>query len=74
MSSYIGKHDHFNDLGSPFSLNELLIEIIGDSNIPILSNFDIGHIFPSHVFPIGIEVILNADEGTLTFLEDGVLE
>ncbi|MGG4265130.1 S66 family peptidase [Peribacillus simplex] len=70
----IGKHDHFNDLGSPFSLDELLIEIIGDTNIPILSNFDIGHTFPAHVFPIGIEVILNATQGTITFLEDGVIE
>ncbi|MFD2046145.1 S66 peptidase family protein [Ornithinibacillus salinisoli] len=70
----IGKHDHFNDLGSPFSLDELLIEIIGDTNIPILSNFDIGHTFPSHVFPIGIEVVLDTTQGTITFLEDGVFE
>ncbi|MFD1738467.1 S66 peptidase family protein [Bacillus salitolerans] len=70
----IGKHEHFNDLGSPFSLNELIIEIIGDTNIPILSNVDIGHTFPSHVFPIGIEVNLDATKGTIMFLEDGVYE
>ncbi|WP_335871860.1 S66 family peptidase [Bacillus sp. 2205SS5-2] len=70
----IGKHEHFNDLASPFSHDELLIEIIGDTNIPILSNVDIGHTFPSHVFPIGIEVILDTTQGTITFLEDGVFE
>nr|WP_280139685.1 hypothetical protein [Oceanobacillus limi] len=48
---------------------------MGDTNIPILSNFDIGHTFPSHVFPIGIEVKLDTTQGgTITFLEDGVLE
>ncbi len=69
----IGKHEHFNDLGSPFSLDELLIEIIGDTNIPILSNVDIGHTFPSHVFPIGIEVNLDTIQRIITFLEDGVI-
>lgn len=70
----IGKHEHFNDLNSPFSMDELLIEIIGDRNIPILTNVDIGHTFPSHVFPIGIEVKLNSTNGIITFLENGVSE
>ncbi|MEI5905981.1 S66 peptidase family protein [Bacillus spongiae] len=70
----IGKHEHFNDLKSPFSLDELLLEVIGDTNIPILSNVDIGHTFPSHVFPIGIKVKLNATKGIITFLEDGVVK
>lgn len=29
--------------------------------------------FPSHVFPIGIEVELDATAGTITFLENGVM-
>nr|WP_205603807.1 S66 peptidase family protein [Bacillus mesophilus] len=70
----VGKHEHFNDLDSPFSIDELLLEIIGDTDIPIITNVDIGHTFPSHVFPIGIEIELNATTGTITFLEDGVEE
>ncbi|MFZ3590677.1 hypothetical protein ACOI1C_15845 [Bacillus sp. DJP31] len=70
----VGKHEHFNNLDSPFTIEELLIEIIGDTNIPILTNVDIGHTFPSHVFPIGIEIELDASSGTITFLEDAVIE
>jgi muramoyltetrapeptide carboxypeptidase LdcA involved in peptidoglycan recycling len=69
----VGKHEQFDDLQAPFTLDELLVEVIGDRNIPILTNVDIGHTFPSHVFPIGINVELNALERKITFLENGVL-
>lgn len=69
----VGKHEHFNDLNSPFTMEDLLVEVIGDTNIPILTNVDIGHTFPSHVFPIGIEVELDARKGTITFLEDALI-
>ncbi|MBN3555672.1 LD-carboxypeptidase [Fictibacillus nanhaiensis] len=70
----IGKHEHFNHLNAPFSIEDLLFEIMGDTNIPVLTNVDIGHTFPSHVFPIGIKVKLDANQGTIEFLEDGVSE
>lgn len=69
----VGKHEHFNDLNSPFSIEDLLLEVIGDTDFPILTNVDIGHTFPSHVFPIGIEVELDARRGTITFLEDALI-
>ncbi|SES94335.1 Muramoyltetrapeptide carboxypeptidase LdcA (peptidoglycan recycling) [Salinibacillus kushneri] len=69
----VGKHEQFDDLNAPFTLNELLLEVIGDTNIPILTNVDIGHTFPSHVFPIGINIELDAEQGKITFMEDGVL-
>lgn len=68
----IGKHEHFNASGAPFSFETLLLEIIGEATFPILTNVDIGHTFPSHVFPLGIDVELDATAGTITFLEDGV--
>lgn len=68
----IGKHEHFDALESPFSFETLLLEVLGDVNFPILTNVDIGHTFPSHVFPIGINVELDATAGTITFLETGV--
>ena len=68
----IGKHEHFDKAGAPFSFEELLLEVLGDVDFPILTNVDIGHTFPSHVFPIGIDVELDATAGTITFLEDGV--
>jgi len=69
----VGKHEQFNDLGAPFSLDDLLLEVIGDRReFPILTNVDIGHTFPSHVFPVGINVELDAKHGEIKFLEDGV--
>ncbi|WP_409292713.1 hypothetical protein [Peribacillus sp. SCS-37] len=69
----VGKHEHFNDLNAPFTLDELLLEVIGNRDLPILTNVDIGHTFPFHVFPIGIHASMDADQGEITFLEDGVL-
>jgi len=69
----LGKHEQFNDLGAPFTMEELLLEVIGDRNIPVLANVDIGHTHPMHVFPLGIEVELDADQGKIVFLEDGTL-
>ncbi|WP_250645669.1 hypothetical protein [Salicibibacter kimchii] len=68
----LGKHEHFNDLGSPFGQEELLLEVIGDQSFPIMSNVDVGHTFPSHVFPIGIEAELDAGNGEIVFAEKGV--
>ncbi|WP_409252753.1 S66 family peptidase [Bacillus sp. SCS-153A] len=68
----VGKHEHFNDCDAPFTFEDLLLEIMGDCQIPILTNVDIGHTFPSHVFPIGIEAELDADNGKITFWEKGV--
>lgn len=69
----IGKHEHFDSAEAPFSFEYLLLEVIGDVAFPILTNVDIGHTFPSHVFPIGIDVELDATAGTITFLENGVI-
>ncbi|WP_214690354.1 MULTISPECIES: S66 peptidase family protein [unclassified Exiguobacterium] len=70
----IGKHEHFQNQSAPFSFNDLLLEIIGEKDFPILTNVDIGHTFPSHVFPIGIQVELDTTNGVIRFLEDGVSE
>ncbi|RIW33998.1 LD-carboxypeptidase [Bacillus salacetis] len=68
----VGKHEHFDDCNAPFTFEELLLEILGGSELPILANVDIGHTFPSHVFPIGIEAEMDAGNGRITFLESGV--
>ncbi|MGM0845134.1 MAG: S66 family peptidase [Bacillota bacterium] len=68
----VGKHEYFDDSNAPFTFEDLLVEVLGDRDIPILINVDIGHTFPSHVFPIGIEAEIDADSGRITFLESGV--
>ncbi|WP_349409899.1 S66 peptidase family protein [Pseudalkalibacillus sp. SCS-8] len=68
----VGKHEQFDDQNAPFNHDELLIEVIGDCQFPILTNVDVGHTFPAHVFPIGVEVELDATNKQITFLENGV--
>ncbi|MGD6968250.1 S66 family peptidase [Rossellomorea vietnamensis] len=68
----VGKHEHFDDSKAPFTFEDLLLEVLDGREIPILTNVDIGHTFPSHVFPIGIEAEMDAGAGRITFLESGV--
>lgn len=70
----VGKHEHFKNLDAPFTFEDLLLEVVGKKDFPILTNVDIGHTFPSHVFPIGIQVELDAANGSITFLEDAVVD
>ncbi|MFC4683580.1 hypothetical protein [Exiguobacterium sp. s149] len=44
----------------------------GDTIGIITPSFPAPARFPAHVFPIGIEVELDATAGTITFLENGV--
>ncbi|WP_113929072.1 S66 peptidase family protein [Bacillus sp. P14.5] len=68
----VGKHEHFDDCKAPFTFEDLLIEVLGDREIPIMTNVDIGHTFPSQVFPVGIEAEMDTEAGRITFLESGV--
>lgn len=69
----VGKHEHLDTQQAPFSLQDLLLEVLGDVDFPVLAEVDVGHTFPSHVFPIGIRVSLNTHDASITFLEDAVL-
>ena len=51
-----------------FSLDELIRDIIGEVDIPIVANLAYGHGDRKMGLPIGAEVELNTDEGTITLL------
>lgn len=72
ISTIVGKHEHLDTGGATFSFESLLLEVLGDITFPIMTNVDIGHTFPSHVFPIGVDVELDATNGTITLLKNGV--
>lgn len=56
----VGKPEFFRDEGAPFSMEELLLEIVGDRQIPIVSNFDCSHTHPMLTLAQGAEVTLAA--------------
>ncbi len=66
----LGKHELFDDNGTGRRPHEILLEVLGDRDIPILADFDCCHTHPMLTLPIGCEVELDAGEGSLTLLED----
>lgn len=56
----LGKHDGFDDEGTGRKPYEILLEVLGHTNIPILSEFDCSHTEPHFTLPIGAEIELDA--------------
>ncbi|MBN4054252.1 LD-carboxypeptidase [Nitrospira defluvii] len=57
---------------SPDDLPEIILDIVGDSRIPILFGFPSGHGDGIATLPFGIGIRLDAASGTLTLLEPAV--
>lgn len=71
----IGKPETPNNEGAPFGLDDLLIEIIGQRNYPIISEFDCSHTIPMHSIGEDTLVKLTASSGfdsSFTLLESFV--
>jgi muramoyltetrapeptide carboxypeptidase len=49
-----------------FTLDELLADIIGEANFPIISNVAYGHGMRKLSFPLGVQAVLDGDRATLT--------
>ena len=65
----VGKHEGFNDLQTGRKPYEILKEVIGNTKIPILAEFDCCHTHPMISLPIGIPVRLDATSQTLSLLD-----
>ncbi|MBE9034145.1 S66 peptidase family protein [aff. Roholtiella sp. LEGE 12411] len=50
-----------------FRVEEVLRDRLGNLGIPVVSNLPFGHDGPNAVLPVGVEVTLDADQGTLNF-------
>ncbi|MFK4272832.1 hypothetical protein [Streptomyces milbemycinicus] len=57
--------------GSP-TLREIVLDVLGDRDIPVLGNVEFGHAGPNLPMPVGIRVALDAQQGTLSLLEPAV--
>ena len=65
----LGKHELFNDQGSGKRPLDILLEVVGEPNFPILAEFDCAHTHPMLTLPLGIEVALDLDRQQLKLLE-----
>lgn len=69
----LGKHEKFDNNGTGRKPYEILLEVLGNKNIPILADFDSCHTHPMLTLPIGCAVELNATEKNLALLEKPVV-
>lgn len=70
----LGKHELFKDFDSGRKHYDVLLEVIGDVNFPILADFDCSHTHPMLTIPIGCEVMLDADQQTVKLLSPFIEE
>lgn len=54
--------------GSP-TLAEIVLDVLGDRDIPVLGNVEFGHAGPNLPMPVGLRVALDARHRTLSLLE-----
>ncbi|WP_042382195.1 S66 peptidase family protein [Streptacidiphilus melanogenes] len=64
----------FTECGDPAHVDRLLAERFGDLGVPVLAGVDIGHNTAMQTYPIGVRARLDADRGTLTFLDQVLAE
>jgi muramoyltetrapeptide carboxypeptidase len=58
--------------GGPEALREVVLDVVGERQIPILGNVDIGHTGPNVPMPLGVRAELDADTVSLSLLESAV--
>lgn len=59
----------FTECGEPGDVEMLLAERFGDLGVPVLTGANIGHNCEMQTYPVGVRARLDADAGTLTFLD-----
>ncbi len=65
----LGKHEKFDDNGTGRRPYEILLEVLGNRQIPILADFDCCHTHPMLTMPIGCEVFLDATNKQVVLME-----
>ena len=65
----LGKHEKFDDNGTGRKPYEILLEVIGDTSIPILADFDCCHTQPMLTMPIGCNVALDATNKRVVLMD-----
>jgi muramoyltetrapeptide carboxypeptidase LdcA involved in peptidoglycan recycling len=58
--------------GASPTLSEIVLDVLGDRDIPVLGNVEFGHAGPNLPMPVGIRVALDARQRSLSLLEPAV--
>ncbi len=66
----LGKHEKFDDNETGKKPYEILSEVLGDTKVPFLAEFDCCHTHPMFTLPIGCQVRLDATNKRVTLLEN----
>lgn len=66
----LGKHEQFDDSGTGRRPVDILIEVLGETDIPILAEFDCCHTHPMLTLPIGKKVRLDTVNKELSIIEN----
>lgn len=56
----------------PDSLREVVLDVLGDRDIPVLGNVNLGHAGPNIPLPLGIRAAIDADARTIELLDGAV--
>jgi muramoyltetrapeptide carboxypeptidase len=59
----------FTECGDAEQIDRLLADRFGDLGVPVLAGVNIGHNTAMQTYPIGVRARLDADNATLTFLD-----
>ncbi len=59
--------------GGPGTLREVVLDVLGEREIPVLGNVDVGHDPPNVPMPLGVRAEIDADAVTLSLLEPAVI-
>ncbi len=63
----IGKPEFYEQEGAPFGYDDIIVEVVGSRNYPIVSNFDCGHTVPMISIPQLSRVRLTASTNKVGF-------
>lgn len=66
----LGKHELFDDLKTGRKPYEILLEVLGDKELPFIAEFDCCHTHPMITLPIGCEIELDATNKKVTIIRD----
>lgn len=66
----LGKHELFDDKNTGLKPHDLLLEVLGEPQIPILAEFDCCHTHPMFTLPIGVEIELDATNKHVSIIEN----
>jgi muramoyltetrapeptide carboxypeptidase len=58
--------------GGPELLREVVLDVLGDRDIPVLGNVELGHTGPNLPMPLGVRTAMDADALSLTILQPAV--